>query len=102
MPPDDVAVIRSIDPNLQIRTTGELCNERIIFASNMEDPRGRDFDLFLIREDGTGLERVTFNDSFDSFPMFSPNGRHLVFASNRFGSEEGETNVFIAEWVDDV
>ncbi len=76
-------------------------NERIIFASNMNDPRGRDFDLFLIREDGTGLEQITFNDSFDSFPMFSPDGRYLVFASNRYGSEEGETNVFIAEWVED-
>ena len=76
-------------------------NERIIFASNMADPQGRNFDLYLIREDGTDLERVTFNDSFDSFPMFSPDGRYLVFASNRFGSEAGETNVFIAEWVED-
>jgi Tol biopolymer transport system component len=71
---------------------------RIIFASNMHDPNGRDFDLYLINVDGTGLERVTYNDTFDGFPMFSPDGRHLVFASNRNAKAEGETNVFIAEW----
>ena len=71
---------------------------RIIFASNMNDPRGRNFDLFLINLDGSGLEQVTFNDTFDGFPMFNRDGSRLVFASNRHGSKEGETNVFIADW----
>jgi hypothetical protein len=31
--------------------------------------------------------------------MFSADGKHLVFASNRNAKTEGETNVFIAEWV---
>ena len=65
----------------------------------MKDPRQRDFDVFIVNLDGTGLEQVTFNDSFDGFPMFSPDGRHLVFASNRNAKTEGETNVFIADWV---
>jgi TolB protein len=74
--------------------------KRLIFASNMGDPKGREFELYLINIDGTGLERVTYNALFDGFPMFSPDGRHLVFASNRQGKVEGETNVFIAEWVE--
>lgn len=73
--------------------------KRLIFATNLHDPKGRDFDLYLVNLDGSGLERVTFNDTFDGFPMFSPDGRHLVFASNRNAKTEGETNVFIAEWV---
>jgi TolB protein len=74
--------------------------KRIIFASNMNDPRGRNFDLYKINVDGTGLEQITFNDTFDGFPMFSPDGRKLVFASNRNDRTQGDTNVFIADWVE--
>ena len=31
--------------------------------------------------------------------MFSPDGTQVVFASNRFAAKEGDTNVFIADWV---
>jgi len=74
--------------------------KRIIFSSNSGDPKARNFDLFLVNDDGTGLERVTQYDGFDGFPMFSPDGRRLVFASNRNGSKPGETNIFIADWVE--
>jgi TolB protein len=74
--------------------------KRLIFASNVHDSRGRNFDLYLVNVDGTGVERVTFNETFDGFPMFSPDGKHLVFASNRQAKAEGETNVFIADWVE--
>jgi TolB protein len=73
--------------------------KRLIFATNVKDPQQRNFDIFLINVDGTGFEQVTFNGTFDGFPMFSPNGRQLVFASNRNAKSEGETNVFIADWV---
>lgn len=75
--------------------------KRIIFCTNYfaTDPRKRNFDLAMINVDGTGLERVTFNDTFDGFPMFSPDGKKLVFASNRNARTQGDTNVFIADWV---
>jgi Tol biopolymer transport system component len=74
--------------------------KRIIFSSNIDDPGGRNFDLYLINIDGTGLERITYNETFDGFPMFSPDGKKLVFASNRNAKKQGETNVFIADWVE--
>lgn len=74
--------------------------KRIVFASNHHDSGGRNFDLFLIDEDGGNLERVTFHEAFDGFPMFSPDGRYLVFASNRYHRKRGETNIFVAEWVE--
>ena len=74
--------------------------ERIIFASNVGDPGGRNFDLWMVGADGSGLEQITFDPTFDGFPMFSPDGKSLVFASNRNGRERGETNLFLAEWVE--
>ncbi len=74
--------------------------DKIIFCSNVNSKDPRNFDLYLINTDGTGLEQVTFNETFDGFPMFTADGKHLVFASNRFNKERGDTNVFIAEWVD--
>lgn len=72
--------------------------KRILFSSNYKNPRSRNFDLFLINLDGTGLEQVTTHEEFDGFPMFSKDGTKLIWASNRFASEEGSTNVFIADW----
>ncbi len=80
--------------------------KRIIFSSNMDDWRpelgryGHNFELYLIRADGTGLERITYNSVFDSFPMFSPDGRKLVWASNRDPAKPRATDIFIADWAE--
>lgn len=74
--------------------------EKIIFSSNMDSAMGRTFELYLIGIDGKGLERVTHNDSFDGFAMFSRDAKTLIFASNRNNASMGDTNVFVAEWVD--
>ena len=74
---------------------------RIIFSTNITSQQGRgEFDLYMINVDGTGLERVTYAADFDGFPMWSPDGRKLVFASNRNAAAPGDTNIFIADWID--
>ena len=64
----------------------------------MHDPEGRNFDLYLIDIESRDIERITHYEGFDGFPMFSHDGRQLVFASNRLGKVRGETNVFIADF----
>lgn len=86
-------------------------SRRVIFASNIDASpshgRAPNFDLYVVDPDAPPtmegvppIERVTFYDGFDSFPMFSPDGEHLAFASNRAGSKPGETNIFVARWVE--
>ena len=75
-------------------------NKRIIFSSNMNDPKGRNFNLFVINVDGTGLEQVTFSSGYNFFPMFSRDGKKLLFISSRGAKSRYEFNVFIADWVD--
>ncbi len=76
--------------------------KKIIFCSNVSDTssRRRNFDLHLINLDGSEMEQVTFHGEFDGFPMFTRDGKKLVFCSNRNGARPGQTNVFIADWVD--
>ncbi len=74
--------------------------KRIIFSSNLNSAEPRNFDLYIINIDGSGLEQVTYNKTFDGFPMFTHDGKKLVFASNRLNKKEGDTNIFIADWID--
>ena len=76
---------------------------RIIFSSSFSAvPRekGRPaFHLYLVGDDGTDLEQITFSGNFNSFPMFSPDGKQLVWVSDRNATSPREFNIFLAEWV---
>ena len=76
--------------------------EKVIFASDIdnENPRVPNFELYMINLDGSDLERLTFDEAFDGFPIFSPDGSNILWASNRFSEDPGETNVFIADWIE--
>ncbi len=76
--------------------------KHIIFSSNVETRGGGGrprFHLYLVGDDGADLERVTVEGHFNSFPMFSPDGKRLVWVSDRNAKEAGEFNIFLADWV---
>ena len=59
-------------------------------------PAGRwRYLLQLARQQGGEHE-----GGFDGFPMWNSDGSQLVFGSNRNNRTEGDTNVFIADWVE--
>ncbi len=67
----------------------------IIFASNKLGYSN--FELFLV--DTAGLKepvRVTYTESFDGLPVFTPDGKKLVWTSSRIDGKEAQ--LFIADW----
>jgi len=68
----------------------------LIFSADLVSPG--EFDLYTIKLDGTGLTRITESGTFNSFPMFSFNGKYLAWESDRSAKTPEEIDVFIAEW----
>ncbi len=75
-------------------------DKKILFSSNHHSTRGYDFQIYSIDIDGTNLKQITYESEFNAFPMFSPDGKKLVFSSNRNADKQHETNVFIADWIE--
>ena len=49
---------------------------------------GKQFDIFVMRADGTGRRQLTDDLHRDYWPRWSPDGREIYFYSNRSGSME--------------
>ena len=61
---------------------------------------GGNTDIYKVPAAGGESVRLTDSPGIDVGGSFSPDGTKLVFSSNRYGSGPGETNVFIADWVE--
>jgi Tol biopolymer transport system component len=72
----------------------------IIFCSNHEYKRGFPFNMYVMKNDGSGLQKISHDKTFDAFPMVSQDGKKIVFSSNRNNGGTRETNIFIADWVE--
>ncbi|MEP6819804.1 MAG: hypothetical protein ABJA18_09745 [bacterium] len=73
----------------------------IAFVSNRHDPAAdsaqRAFlaaEIYLMDGDGTNPRRITNNAYFDCFPALSPDGKRIVFDSNRLRAEGEPFNTF--------
>ncbi len=53
----------------------------------------RTFEIFLMSIKTGKQTRLTYSDSFDGFPVISPDGQLLTFSSNR-GGKEGSMKLF--------
>lgn len=69
----------------------------IAFCSNIF---GYDnFEVFIVDADGLKEPvRVTYTDKFDGLPVFSPDGKKMVWTTSR--TSDGRAQLFIADWDD--
>ena len=80
------------------RSTSSLSPDGKWLIFTRADHRGRpNYDLYLLRDDGSRTLRVTTDTAFDGLPVFSPDGRQLMWTSKRGGLEGAQ--VFLADFV---
>ena len=58
-------------------------------------PRKYNSEIFVMNRDGSGLKNLTNSKYFDGYPEWSPDGQHIVFASNRHGIARFHLQLFI-------
>ncbi len=75
-----------LDYNASFSSDGEW----VVFTSE----RFGSADIFRVRPDGLGLERLTDDPAFDDQAALSPDGRQLAFVSTR---ERGSTDIHILD-----
>ena len=57
-----------------------LPDGRLVYSLGAD---GKKTDIWIMNPDGTGARRLTETDCFNLFPAISPDGRSIVFGSNR-------------------
>ena len=86
------------DPTLDDTLVGgrfELVS-KIAITSTRDNPTGNPLltaEIYLIDPDGSNPQRLTNNSYGDSFPMLSPDGKKIVFDSNRLTADSGTLNI---------
>jgi len=68
----------------------------LIYTHARHDGRPN-YDLYLLRDDGSEQYRVTFDTGFDGLPVFSNDGTKLMWTSKRGGLDSAQ--LFIADVV---
>ena len=56
--------------------------------------------MYVLGRDEKQMEKISHDNSFDAFPMFSPDGKKIIFCSNRNNGGTRDTNIFVADWVE--
>jgi Tol biopolymer transport system component len=59
--------------------------DQIVFLSDRED---NDYEIYLIKPDGTDLKRITHLPGNEGHPVWSPDAKWIAFATGKFGFKD--------------
>lgn len=66
----------------------------IVFQSTRDDTNDH-FDIYIMRPDGTNIQRLTTDPAHDRNPSWSPNGKKIIFESNRDSENDAVYHIYI-------
>lgn len=66
----------------------------IIYATSVQGHQN--YELYMMRSDGSRKQRITFTEGFDGLPVFSPDGKYLMWSSKR--TADKTTQVFLSRF----
>lgn len=68
--------------------------KHIVYATSIHGHQN--YELYLMGDDGSKPTRITWREGADVLPVFSPDGKYLMWTSKR--SPDGTTQVFVARF----
>ena len=68
--------------------------KHLVYATSVHGHQN--YELYLMRDDGSAKTRITYKDGADVLPVFSPDGKWLMWTSKR--TADGTTQVFAARF----
>jgi Tol biopolymer transport system component len=69
-------------------------DKHIIYATSAHGHQN--YELYAMRDDGSHKTRITYTDGFDGLPVFSPDGKYLMWSSKR--APDKTTQIFAARF----
>jgi TolB protein len=100
---DDKGMITGISAEHQVTNDGNVNwgpswhpdGQHLVYATSKHGHAN--YELYATRTDGSHAVRVTYSPGADILPIFSPDGKWLMWTSKR--SPDGTTQIFVSQFV---
>jgi Tol biopolymer transport system component len=90
-----VTARQEVDSYSSLSPDGSKVLFRRILPTGGDTRSGRNSEVFVMERDGSNVINLSSHPAFDGYPSWSPDGRFVLFASNRDGESFDEFNLYL-------